>query len=116
MSDNHNHINYIELPAVDLAKTKEFYSSVFDWSFMDWGPQYIGFKGAGIGGGFQAAGEVKPQPNGVLVVLYADALETCLGTVEKAGGEIVKPIFEFPGGRRFHFKDPNGNELAVWSE
>lgn len=111
-----NTINYIELPATDLAATKEFFSKVFGWSFTDWGEEYVSFEGAGIDGGFRSDGEVKPEKNGVLVVLYFDDLESCEKNVKSAGGQIKLPIFKFPGGRRFHFLDPNGNELAVWSE
>ena len=116
MSNKHNTINYIELPSNDIAKTKEFYSGIFGWTFTDWGPEYISFEGAGIDGGFRADGEVNAQAPGALVVLYSTKLEETLQQIERAGGEIVSPIIEFPGGRRFQFKDPSGNELAVWSE
>ena len=116
MSSEHHTINYIELPSDDIAKTKEFYGGVFGWSFTDWGPEYISFEGAGIAGGFRADGKVSATAPGALVVLYSDKLEETLRAIESAGGEIVVPIFEFPGGRRFQFKDPSGNELAVWSE
>lgn len=116
MSSKHHAINYIELPSDDIAKTKEFYGGVFGWSFTDWGPEYISFEGAGMDGGFRADGKVGPAAPGVLVVLYSEKLEETQRAIETAGGEIVVPIFEFPGGRRFQFKDPSGNELAVWSE
>lgn len=114
MSAKNNTINYIELPSTDLDKTKKFYGDLFGWSFTDWGDDYISFEGAGIDGGFTTL--TTSQPCGVLVVLYSDNLETCLDQVTAAGGVIVKPIFEFPGGRRFQFTDPSGNELAVWSD
>ena len=112
------HINYIELPATDLAATKRFYGEAFGWRFTDWGPDYVSFEGAGVDGGFRGDGEVRPAAagSGVLVVVYADNLEETQSRVKAAGAEIAKPLFSFPGGRRFHFRDPNGNELAVWSE
>lgn len=116
MSDKHHTINYIEMPSSDTAKTKSFYGSVFGWTFTDWGPEYISFEGAGIDGGFRSDGAVTAQSPGVLVVLYSSNLEETQQKIESAGGEITVPVFEFPGGRRFHFKDNSGNELAVWSE
>jgi uncharacterized protein len=116
LSDKHHTINYIEMPSSDIAKTKSFYGSVFGWTFTDWGPEYISFEGAGIDGGFRADGAVTAQAPGVLVVLYSSNLEETQQKIESARGEITIPVFEFPGGRRFHFKDTSGNELAVWSE
>lgn len=109
-------INYNELPALDMKATKAFYGQAFGWTFVDYGPDYASFDNAGIDGGFDASGDRKPSREGSLIVLYAEDLEACLARIERAGGEIVVPIFSFPGGRRFHFLDPNGNELAVWSE
>ena len=114
MSNINNSINYIELPMVNNAETKTFYNQVFEWDFTDWGPNYISFSGANIDGGFN--GDVQPSSPGVLIVLYTNNLNEKLESVTKAGGEISKSTFEFPGGKRFHFLDPNGNELAVWSE
>jgi uncharacterized protein len=114
---NINHsINYIEFPLVDAAKTKEFYHTAFGWTFTDWGPTYISFSGAGVKGGFNLESGVEPSAPGVLVILYADDLSATEAQIKQAGGEISMPAYAFPGGRRFHFKDPNGNELAVWSE
>ena len=109
-----NHIDYIEFKAHDLDKIKMFYSQVFGWKFTDYGPTYTSFAESGIYGGFETTTE--PIVNGALIVLYHTNLESILKEVEKAGGEITKAIFSFPGGRRFHFKDPSGNELAVWSD
>ena len=107
-------IDYVELPAGDLAATKSFYASAFGWGFTDYGPTYAGFENAGLDGGL-AAGDAA-RTTVPLVLLKADDLEDALARVEASGGEITAPIFEFPGGRRFHFRDPAGNELGVWSE
>lgn len=115
LNPNHHRINYIEFTVNDLAKAKTFYQSAFGWEFNDYGPAYAGIKGeTSEVGGLQEGPEVKP--GGPLVILYSQDLETSLIKVKKAGGEISKTIFSFPGGRRFHFKDSSGNELAVWSE
>jgi len=109
-------INYVEFPAINMETTKKFYSEAFGWTFVDYGPTYASFDNAGIDGGFDASGEKKPSSDGALVVLYAADIEACMANIVKAGGEITKPIFSFPGGRRFHFIDPSGNDLAVWSD
>lgn len=106
------HIDYVELPAGDLSAAKSFYSSAFGWDFTDYGPSYAGFDNAGLNGGL--AGGDTASTAVPLVILKADRLEDALARVEAAGGEITVPIFEFPGGRRFHFRDPTGNELGVW--
>ena len=116
MGDKNNSINYIEFPLVSKAETKQFYIQVFGWEFTDWGQDYVSFTGAGVDGGFNGGDNAQVSAPGVLVVLYADNLQEKLMEVEKAGGEILKPIYQFPGGKRFHFSDPNGIELAVWSE
>ena len=120
MNQYDRHINYIELPASDMVAAKKFYSAAFGWQFTDYGPDYASFaaKEAGVDGGLRGDGEVRPASpdTGALVVLYATDLEAMLARVQKAGASIVKPIFSFPGGRRFHFRDPSGNELAVWSD
>lgn len=109
-----NHINYIELKCSDIQRTKDFYAKAFSWSFVDYGETYIAIEGAGIDGGFELTKD--EIVNGALVVLYHSNLELCLTNVESAGGKISTDIFSFPGGRRFHFIDPSGNELAVWSD
>lgn len=116
MTTTDKQINYIELPLNDVAATKAFYAGAFGWAFTDWGPDYLSFDGAGIDGGFNGEASASKAGVGTLVVLYATDLAETLKAVEKAGGTISKPIYDFPGGRRFHFVDPNGNELAVWSE
>ena len=107
-------IDYIELPATDIAATKRFYSDAFGWKFTDYGPTYTSFEDGRLAGGFTKDGKV--AKGGALVVIYADNLEAVEAKVRQAGATIVKAIFSFPGGRRFHFSDPSGNELAVWSE
>ena len=108
-------IDYIELPMTDLEATKSFYTQAFGWSFHDYGPDYQSFSGAGVDGGFTRHAAVAAAGTGVLVVLYSSALEQTLEAVRTAGAMILKEPFSFPGGRRFHFRDPNGNEIAVWS-
>ena len=106
---------YFELPAIGatLDRTKAFYSQAFNWSFTDYGPTYAAFN-EGLDGGFQAdASEAPPAP---LPVLYSEELEATFHAVKAAGGVILKPIFAFPDGHRFHFRDPAGNEIAVWGE
>ncbi|MBZ2187072.1 MAG: VOC family protein [Bryobacter sp.] len=110
---NHQ-IDYVELPAKDLPRTKEFYSSVFGWKFEDYGPEYTSFFDGRLGGGFHTHGSAPAK--GILLVIYAEDLAAAQDRIKTAGGLIVKDTFSFPGGRRFHFTDPNGNELAVWSE
>jgi uncharacterized protein len=115
--DNQDHnfqMDYIEFPAADIEATKRFYGAAFGWSFKDFGPNYTSFHDGRLGGGFTMS--AKPVKGGALVVLYAKELEETRKKVLSAGGKIVVETFEFPGGRRFHFADPNGNELAVWSE
>jgi len=113
----HEKINYLEFPAKDIAKTKAFFSTVFAWSFTDYGPEYTAFSQAGIDGGFYRSDLTCATANGsVLVVVYSNDLEQTQSKIEAAGGSVIKPIFAFPGGRRFHFADPNGNEYAVWSD
>ena len=107
-------IDYIEMPATDIPATKTFYTAVFGWKFTDYGPDYVAFADGHLEGGFTKV--ASNRAGGPLVILYSSALEKTQAKVEGKGGKIAKPIFSFPGGRRFHFLDPNGNELAVWSE
>jgi uncharacterized protein len=111
---NDGRVDYIEFPATDIAKTKSFYGEVFGWKFTDYGPEYTSFEDGRLGGGFWKEGQAKQ--GGPLVVIYAHDLASMEQAVRSAGGKISKEAFSFPGGRRFHFIDPNGNELAVWSE
>lgn len=112
----HHHFNYIELPAIDISAMKAFYTAAFGWNYVDYGPNYAAITGAGVDGGFDGdAGARGPSNQGVLVILQSDDLEASEQLVIKAGGVISVPIFSFPGGRRFHFIDPSGNELGVWT-
>lgn len=115
--DEHEKINYVEFPSKDIQATKEFFIRAFGWSFQDFGPEYSSFSNQGINGGFYKAGLSSTTKNGAaLIVLYSEDLEATRNKIEKAGGIIVKPVFSFPGGRRFHFTEPGSNELAVWSD
>ncbi len=113
----HEKINYIELPARDIGVAKTFFKAVFGWSFVDYGPEYAAFSNAGIDGGFfKSEQSVSVQQGSALIVFYSKDLECTRKKIEAAGGAIIKPVFPFPGGRRFHFADPNSNEYAVWSD
>jgi predicted enzyme related to lactoylglutathione lyase len=113
----HHKINYVEFPAKNMAKTKLFFAKVFGWKFQDYGPDYCSFMEAGIDGGFFKADMNVSTSNGsVLIVIYSESLEQSEETIIQSGGKIVQDIFDFPGGRRFHFTDPNNNEFAVWSD
>jgi predicted enzyme related to lactoylglutathione lyase len=106
--------DYIELNVKDIARSRDFYGKAFAWTFTEFGPEYCEFQDGRLKGGLTTTAPVK-SGGGPLVILYADDLAATQKRVEKAGGNIVKPIYEFPGGHRFHFKDPDGYELAVWS-
>jgi len=114
MKAQDNHINYVEFKAKNLEEIKEFYSACFDWEFTDYGPTYIAFSNSGLEGGFEK--DDNEIVNGALVILYHKKLETVKARIIEMKGKISKDIFSFPGGERFHFVDPAGNELAVWSE
>ncbi len=114
--NKHEKINYLEFPARDIEATKAFFSSVFSWRFEDYGPEYVAFLDAGMDGGFFKSDLTVSTSNGsALMVFYSNDLEQTLSKITAAGGTVIKPVFTFPGGRRFHFGDPNGNEFAVWS-
>lgn len=112
----HHSINYIEFPLADVDATKAFYGQAFGWSFQDYGPDYVSFTGAAVDGGFNREAAASTTGSGVLVVLYSADLQATLQAVRDAGAPISREPFSFPGGRRFHFIDPNGSEVAVWSE
>ncbi|MFQ5652711.1 MAG: VOC family protein [bacterium] len=109
-----NRIDYVEIPVTDVEATKRFYGDIFGWEFVDYGPDYASFNDGRLDGGFRKESSV--QRGGPLLVFHATDLASTKSKVKDAGGKIVKDIFEFPGGRRFHFTDPSGNELAVWSD
>jgi hypothetical protein len=111
---NEGRMDYIEFPATDIAKTKAFYSGLFGWRFTDYGPDYTSFEDGRLAGGFFKKDAV--TPGGPLVVIYSADLAGMQAKVQAVGGTITKEIFSFPGGRRFHFTDPSGNELSVWSD
>jgi predicted enzyme related to lactoylglutathione lyase len=113
-AEHDRRVDYVEFPATDVPRTKQFYERVFGWKFQDYGPDYTSFVDGRLAGGFST--ERKGAKGGVLVVIYAVDLEQVQASIKKEGGRIVKEIFAFPGGRRFHFTDLSGNELAVWSE
>lgn len=114
----HHAVDYIEIPVVDVAAAKEFYRSAFGWAFNDYGPDYAGIQdparsGTEVGG--LARTDAVPR-GGPLVLLFSEDLDASVEAVVGAGGRIVNGPYEFPGGRRFHFTDPSGNELGVWAE
>jgi len=111
-----NTIDYIETPSRDLAKTKKFFSALFGWSFVDYGPDYASFDDGRMTGGFFSSEKNASEDSGApLIVLYHPELEETHAKVVNLGGEITNEIFQFPGGRRFHFREPGGGEFAVWS-
>ena len=112
-----NQINYTEFPSASAAAhaaTKKFYGEVFGWSYQEWGPDYSDTKSSGVVSGLNGSNE--HQTAKPLVVLFSSGLEAARERVVKAGGKISRDIFSFPGGRRFHYLDPSGNELGVWSD
>jgi hypothetical protein len=113
-SGSDRRIDYVELNVADISRSKAFYGSAFGWTFTDYGPEYCEFNDGRLKGGFTTIAPVRAG-GGPLVILYADDLEETQARLEKAGAKIVKPIFGFPGGRRLHFEDLDGYELAVWS-
>jgi predicted enzyme related to lactoylglutathione lyase len=110
---NDQQIDNIEFNVKDIARSRAFYEKVFGWRFTEYGPAYCEFTDGRLTGGLTTGGPVRP--GGPLVILYADDLAETQKRIEEAGAKIVKPVFKFPGGRRFHFEDPDGYELAVWS-
>jgi uncharacterized protein len=113
----HHHIDYVEFPAADLAAQEHFFRAVFGWEFTAYGPDYSAFAASGIAGGFYRAPLTSQTSAGAaLVVIYSQSLEATQMAVQNQGGRIVTDVFSFPGGRRFHFADPCGNEWAVWSD
>ena len=115
--NKHEKINYVEYPAKDIEATKRFFTTAFGWAFVDYGPDYSAFSNQGLDGGFFRSKLKSTSESGAaLIVFFSENLEATEAKVKKAGGVISKEIFSFPGGRRFHFIEPSGNEFAVWSE
>ena len=120
MTETHHAISYVELNVSDLPATRAFYESAFGWRFNDYGPEYAGIRSsrdesASEVGGLRLDQELR-QAGGPLVLLYSTDLDKSVEAVKSAGGQVVNGPYEFPGGRRFHFTDPSGNELGVWAE
>jgi len=115
--NKHEKINYVEFPAKNINVVKAFFTKALGWSFTDYGPDYTAFSNEGLDGGFYKSElSVSTENGSALIVFYSEDLEKTLSKIELAGGGILKNIFDFPGGRRFHFSDPTGNEYAVWSD
>lgn len=115
--NNHEKMNYVEFSACDLNATKAFFESVFNWIFQDYGPEYTAFDHQGLHGGFFKAESFSTQPTGgALIVFFSEDLANTQQKINAAGGVITQNIFDFPGGKRFHFTEPSGNEFAVWGE
>lgn len=115
--NEHEKLNYVEFPARKPEQTREFFRAAFGWEFEEFGPDYCAFSGEGLDGGFYRSDLYSTTQSGAaLLVFYSEDLEATLAKVESAGGRLEKPIFDFPGGRRFHFCEPSGNEFAVWSD
>jgi predicted enzyme related to lactoylglutathione lyase len=113
----HEKLNYVEFPSKDLEATKVFFSKAFGWTFTDYGQEYSAFSDEGLDGGFFKSDNTATTSNGsALLIFYSSRLKETQEKIETAGGKIVRPIFDFPGGRRFHFTEPAGNEFAVWSD
>jgi len=113
-AEHDRRIDYIEMAATDVGAVRRFYEEAFGWKFTDYGPEYTAFEDGRLAGGFTT--ERTPARGGALVVLFAVDIDAAQRRVQAAGGTVVKPTFSFPGGRRFHFTDPAGNELAVWTD
>ncbi|PIE48169.1 MAG: hypothetical protein CSA42_00295 [Gammaproteobacteria bacterium] len=113
----HGKLNYVEYPASNLDKTKEFFQETFGWEFQDFGTEYTSFSNQGLNGGFFRSDlSCTIKTGGALLVFFSNNLEKTLSVIESSGGVITQPVFQFPGGRRFHFMEPSGNEFAVWSD
>lgn len=111
----HHTIDYVEFTVTDLPAAKRFYGAAFGWEFTDYGPDYAGIRKAGGGEAGGMRQDTAVARGGPLVVLFSEDLDASVRAVQDAGGRVVQAPFSFPGGRRFHFTDPCGNELAVWA-
>jgi len=109
-----NRIDYVEIPVTNLKKAREFFAALFDWSFEEWGEEYMSFSDGRFDGGFRLCNEATPA-GGVLIIFFSTNLERDVERVQELGATISEAIYPFPGGRRFHFVDPTGTEYAIWS-
>jgi len=115
--NNHEKINYVEFPSANIKETKTFFERVFSWKFREYGPEYIAFSDEGLDGGFFKSEQVCSTKKGsALIVFYSNDLQSTKEKIQNAKGTIIKGIYSFPGGSRFHFSDPSGNEYAVWTD
>ncbi|MFK8019195.1 MAG: VOC family protein [Pseudomonadales bacterium] len=115
--NEHEKMNYVEFPCRNIAATKAFFTQAFNWAFEDYGPDYAAFSNEGLDGGFYTDDKVATAATGsALIVFYSSDIGSTEEKVRGAGGDIVTPLFDFPGGRRFHFTEPSGNEFAVWTD
>lgn len=113
----HEKLNYVEFPSSNISATKLFFEKAFAWQFQDYGPDYAAFANEGLDGGFFKADLASTTKTGAaLLVFFSKDLEATQLKVIQAGGRMLKEIYDFPGGRRFHFCEPSGNEFAVWAE
>jgi predicted enzyme related to lactoylglutathione lyase len=113
-AEHDRRVDYVEFGATDIWRTRRFYERVFGWRFEDYGPDYTSFQDGRLSGGFTRDAPVRPA--NPLVVIYATRLEEVQAKIRSEGGQVIRATYEFPGGRRFHFTDPSGNELAVWTD
>lgn len=116
MSEHECRIDYVEFPATDIEASKRFYAEVFGWKFTDYGSDYASFDDGRLKGGFWSSARPALEGRGVLIVIYTTNLHAMAEKVARAGGSVIREPFDFPGGRRFEFTDPNGNKLALWSD
>jgi len=110
-----NRIDYVEIPVTDMKRARAFFEAMFGWEFQEWGDEYFSFNDGRLDGGMRLSVEPAP-PTGVLMVFFSENLERDVERVRELGGTISQDIFSFPGGRRFHFIDPVGTEMAIWGE
>ncbi len=111
----HGYVDNIEFIVSDIERSKAFYKAAFNWKYTEYGATYCEFSDGRLCGGFTTTGDVNSS-GGPLIIIYTEELEITQKKLETIGAVIVKPIFSFPGGRRFHFIDPDGYQLAVWSD
>ena len=117
LMNDHEKLNYVEFPCADLGATRLFFETVFGWKFEEFGPEYMAFSNQGLDGGFFKSDLcARTETGSALLIFYSADLESTLEKIQAAGGSIVRETFAFPGGKRFHFSGPSGNEFGVWSD